>query len=183
MTFAPDPTVLGAALCELVGLGTELDSVRLQLVAQCESNGVADSIGVRTIGHCVAARTDSTSKGTNQDATLARWLRDFPLFSEALERRDLTVEHLQYVRSKLDNDRTHHALKDDQQFFADLGSGLDFKGFGTACEYWTAHVDPDGEEPLDQLEKIWCQHQGRVWWPHHNHHQLRRCVWFGVRPG
>ena len=108
---------------------------------------------MRTIGQYVAARTDSTSKGTNQDATLARWLRDFPLFSEALERRDLTVEHLQYVRSKLDNDRTHHALKDDQQFFADLGSGLDFKGFETACEYWTAHVDPDGEEPLDQLEK------------------------------
>ena len=134
-------------------MGAELDSVRLQLVAQCESNGVADSIGVRTIGQYVAARTNSTSKGTNQDATLARWLRDFPLFSEALERRDLTVEHLQYVRSKLDNDRTHHALKDDQQFFADLGSSLDFKGFETACEYWTAHVDPDGEEPLDQLEK------------------------------
>lgn len=152
MTFVTDPNVLGDALCELAGLTSELDSLRLALVAQAEANGVPESIDVRTIGQYVAARTNSSTKGTNHDSKLARWLRDYPVFAQALERRDMTLEHLHYLRTKLDNARTASKLKGDQQFFADLARDTGFTQFKKACEYWLVMIDPDGEEPVDQLD-------------------------------
>ncbi len=152
MTFVTDPAVLGDGLCELVGIATELDSLRLQLVTQCKANDVPGSIDVRTIGQYVAARTNSSTKGTNIDSKLAEWLRDYPVFAEALERRDVTVEHLQHLRTKLDNIRTGSKLKGDQQFFADVARDTGFSQFKRACGYWLIMIDPDGKEPIDQLE-------------------------------
>ncbi len=152
MTFVTDPAVLGDGLCELIGLATELASLRLQLVTQCEANDVPGSIDVRTIGQYVAARTNSSTRGTNTDSKLVEWLRDYPAFAQALERRDMTIEHLQHLRIKLDNIRTASKLKGDQQFFADVARDTSFSQFKKACDYWLIIIDPDGKEPIDQLE-------------------------------
>jgi|GEM_PF-5069173 len=58
-TFVTDPAVLGDAVCELAGLQTELDALRLALVDQGRCNGVPQTIGVRTMGQYVAARTNN----------------------------------------------------------------------------------------------------------------------------
>lgn len=78
MAFVTDPGVLGDAVCELVGLGTELDSLRLQLLSQAAANGVAQTTGHRTMGQYVAALTNNAAAVISMDCRLGQWLRDFP---------------------------------------------------------------------------------------------------------
>jgi len=151
LTFETSPAVLGDALCELVGLQTELDSLRLQLVNQCRFNGVPQSEGLRTVGQYVAARTNNAAAGANIDSAMNRWLRDYPVFGDALERRDMTMAHLRYIRKHLASGRSFDALRGDQQLLADAARDCSFKDFTRVCGYWLNRIDPDGAEPQDQI--------------------------------
>jgi|GEM_PF-4568582 len=81
-----------------------------------------------------------------------RWLRDYPIFAAALGSRDMTMSHLRYIKNHLVSHRSFDALRDDQQFFADAARDCDFAGFKQVCGYWLNAIDPDGEEPKDQLK-------------------------------
>ena len=153
LVFETDADVLGDAICELTGLQTELDALRLQLVDQCRTNGVPQQAGVRTVGQYVAARTNNPAAGTNIDTAVNRWLFDFPTFRAALERRDMTMAHLRYIKKHLYNSRTYEQLRGDQEFLADVARDCSFDGFTKVCDYWQIAVDPDGDEPKDQLAK------------------------------
>jgi len=152
LPFETDPGVLGDALCELVGLQTALDSLRLQLVDQCRTNAVPQTVGVRTVGQYVAARTNNAPAGPNMDTAMNKWLRDYRIFIDALQTRDMTMAHLRYIKRHLSSGRSFDALRNDQQFLADAARDCSFKDFTKVCDYWLMHIDPDGEEPKDQLE-------------------------------
>lgn len=65
----------------------------------------------------------------------------------------MTRSHLQYIRLNLENSCTCNKLRGDQEFFVDTARDCSFTGFKTACDYWAITIDPDGEEPIDQLAK------------------------------
>jgi hypothetical protein len=66
----------------------------------------------------------------------------------------LTNAHVDYLRKNLDTTYdTHRLLKHDQQIFVDAARDCSFQDFIEVCAYWLVHVDPDGKEPKDQIER------------------------------
>ncbi len=151
MTFIVDTDELGDAMCQAVELGHRVVALQARLGLQCTANNVAALHGQRTIGQYVASRTNSRAVDVNQLVKSAKWLRDYPIL-EAAYGVELTDAHVKQLR-KLDTTyQTHEKLRGDQQFFVDTAASCSFTGFVTACEYWLVIIDPDGEEPKDQLD-------------------------------
>ena len=153
LPFITDKNELGEVLCEAVELGNRVTALQARVALAARVNGVASVNGQRSIGQYVAARTNHRSFETDRLCRLTRWLRDFPIFETAFG-AELTQPHIEYLRKHLDgNYDTHRKLVADQQFFVDTAATCSFEGFTTACDYWLAHIDPDGKEPTDQIEK------------------------------
>lgn len=151
--FIIDRTELGDAMCTVVELGHRVSSLQARLGLQCTNNNVAVESGHRTMGQYVAARTNSQAVVIDRKVKRAKWLRDFPVL-EAAHGHELTDAHVDYLRKHLDGTYdTHTALVHDQQFFVDTAATCSFPGFVQACDYWLAHIDPDGKEPIDQIDK------------------------------
>jgi len=101
----------------------------------------------------VAARTTSRAQDIDRKVKRAKWLRDFPIF-ESAHGHELTDLHVDYLRKHLDRTyNTHIKLVSDQQFFVDTAASCSFAGFTQACDYWLVFIDPDGKEPIDQIDK------------------------------
>lgn len=152
LPFIVDQDELGDAICQATELGHRADALKARLALACTVNKVPAAHGQRTIGQYVAARTTSRSFEIDRFTKTTKWLRDYPLL-EAAFGRELTLAHIEQLR-KLDTTfDTHVKLRGDQQFFIDTAASCSFSGFVTACEYWLVLIDPDGKEPVDQIEK------------------------------
>lgn len=152
LTFETDPVALGDSVLGLVRSTAALDGLRSQLVTQAAANGVAKLAGVRTMGQFVGSHTNSSPVVTRRDELLGRWVRDYPIFAEAFYSGQISTEHVQVLR-RLETRRSIGLLRSAQQLLVDAAVGVKtFKAFERACEYWLVTVDPDGEEPLDQVD-------------------------------
>jgi hypothetical protein len=152
MTFETNPQVLGQAACDIVGLTNEVDALRIGLMVQAKANGVPQDVGLRTMGQFVAAHTTYAAIDTNRDSLLGDWLGEYPVFAEAFANAEMTVTHLNYLRLKIDNADTCLLLRAEQDRFADASRDCSFDGFKKVCDYWLVLIDPDGKEPIDQIE-------------------------------
>lgn len=150
--FVTDVDELGDAVCELIELNNKLDATMARLVSAAERNGVPQASGQRTVGQYVAARTTAAPIKVNRISTLARWLRGFPLFESAFG-TTLRVEHVDYLRKLDTRYATNQRLLADQQILIDAAATCSFKDFTKACDYWLILIDPDGNEPKDQIAK------------------------------
>lgn len=148
LPFVVDDDEIGDALCELQSLKNQVDGLQRQLVAATEFSSVLAKTGQRTIEQYVAARTNARPVTVRRDRILAGWLRDFDLF--AAETTVMSTEHLEYLRTKIDNPRTHRQLIADQQIFVNIATHAGWKEFTKVCDVWMVANDPDGEEPADQ---------------------------------
>ena len=155
LAFMTDRDELGDAMCSAVELGHRVDALQARIGLLSTNNLVAAESGQRTMGQYVAARTNSRAIDIDRKIKRAKWLRDYPIL-EATHGRALTDEHVDYLRKNLDCTYDRHvALTGDQQFFVDTAATCSFPGFIQACEYWVGHIDPDGKEPTDQIEKAY----------------------------
>ena len=153
LAFITDRDELGNAMCEAVELGHQVDALQARIGLLCTNNNVAAEAGQRTIGQYVAARSNNPTIDIDRKVNRAKWLRDFPTF-DAAHGHALTDRHVDYLRKHLDQTYDSHvALVDDQHFLVDTAATCSFPGFETACQYWLGHIDPDGKEPIDQIEK------------------------------
>lgn len=150
--FMTDVDELGDAVCELIELNNKLDATMARLVGAAERNGVPQASGQRTVGQYVAARTTAAPVKVNRVSTLARWLRGFPLFESAFGTA-IRVEHVEYLRKLDTRYATNQRLLADQQILIDAATTCSFKDFTKACDYWLILIDPDGNEPNDQIAK------------------------------
>jgi len=151
--FVVDRTDLGDGLLDAVALRNQVDALVAQLGLAATNNLVAAEDGQRTIGQYVAARTNNPSVEVNRLTNLAKWLRDFRTLGAAFG-GELSAAHVSYLRKHLDNSfETRIKLMGDQQFFVDTAATCSFKGFTQACDYWLVIIDPDGKEPIDQINK------------------------------
>jgi len=152
LPFVVDQDELGDAMCQAVELGHRSDALKARLALACTTNGVPAVHGQRTIGQYVAARTNSRSFDVDRVTKTAKWLRDYPIL-EAAFGNGLTLGHVEQLRKIDTTFDTHIKLRGDQQFFVDTAALCSFSGFVQVCAYWLVHIDPDGKEPTDQLEK------------------------------
>jgi len=152
MTFETSPQVLGQAACDIVGLTNELAALRIELMAQAKANGVPQGVGLRTMSQFIAAHTNHAAIDTNRDSRLGDWLGQYSVFAEAFANAEMTVTHLNYIRLKIDNADTCLLLRAEQDRIADAARDCSFDGFKKVCDYWLVHIDPDGKEPVDQID-------------------------------
>lgn len=153
LPFITDPSELGDAVIGLHQITASLDGLRAQLSGQASANGVPQSVGVRTMGQFVGSQTNASPFVARRDANLHRWVRDYPIFASAFYVGQITTEHIRVIR-KIENSRSAGLLGSAQQILVDAAIGVEtFAAFEQVCGYWLTHVDPDGEEPLDQLDK------------------------------
>ena len=153
LAFITDPAVLGDVVLALAGVTASLDGLRAQLSGQACANGVPQSVGVRTMGQFVGSQTNASPFVARRDANLNRWVRNYPIFAAAFYVGQLTHEHIRVLR-KIENSRSAGLLGSAQQILVDAAIGVEtFAAFEQVCGYWLNRVDPDGEEPIDQIDK------------------------------
>ena len=153
LAFIVDQAELGAAVCESVELLHRVQGLTARIAAAASRNNVESDNGQRTMGQFVAARTNAEGAVVNRLMRSVRWLRDFPIL-EAAFGAQLTDAHVRHLRKHCDATfDAHQRLLIDQQYFVDQAIALTFEDFKHACAYWLAHWDPDGKEPVDQIDK------------------------------
>ena len=152
LPFIVDQAELGDALCRATELGHRADALQARIAHSCTVNKVPAVNGQRTVGQYVAARTNSRSFEIDRFTKTTKWLRDFPRLEAALG-NELTLAHVEQLRKLDTNFDAHMKLRGDQRFFIDTAATCSFSGFLEACEYWRVHIDPDGKEPTEQIEK------------------------------
>jgi len=153
LDFIVDRAELGDTLCEANEIAHRVQALLARVSLAATNNNVPAEHGQRTVGQFVAARTNSRGVEVNLLLRSAKWLRDFPIF-EAAFGSVLTNAHIQHMRKHLNGTfETRRRLRHDQQFFVDTASRVSYTQFETVCEYWLRHIDPDGKEPIDQLER------------------------------
>lgn len=153
LAFVVDRNELGDAMCAAVEVGHRVSALQARLGLLCDNNLVAAEAGQRTMGQYVAARTNSRGLDVDRKIKRAKWLREFPVLAAA-HGAELTDVHVDFLGKHLDRTYDSHvALVGDQQFFVDTAATCSLSGFEQACEYWLAHIDPDGKEPIDQIQK------------------------------
>lgn len=153
LPFITDPQVLGEMTLALVEATAMLDGLRAETVGQATANGVPQSFGVRTMGQFVGSQSNNSPAPTRRDAALQKWIRDFPIFADAYYSGQITAEHVTILK-RLDAGPCANQLRSAQQLLVDAAIDVEtFKAFEIVCEYWKVNVDPDGKEPLDQLEQ------------------------------
>ena len=152
LPFTVNRDELGDAMCDVMQLTHRVQALAAQVALAATNHRVAADAGQRTVGQFVAARTNSRARDVDRLKRTAVWLQDFPLFADAFG-HELTDAHIQYMRKTLDKTYdTRVALKGDQEFFVTTAASCSYDGFVKACDYWLVHIDPDGEEPKDQIE-------------------------------
>ena len=152
LPFTVNRGELGDAVCDVMQLSHRVQALASQIALAATNYQVAADAGQRTVGQYVAARTNSRAMDVDRLKRTAVWLQDFPLFADAFG-HELTDAHVHYLRTKLDKTyKSHVALKADQEFFITTAATCSYDGFVSACDYWLVHIDPDGEEPKDQIE-------------------------------
>lgn len=153
LPFVVDHEELGEALLVVSELQTRTNALLARVGSAARVNGTAMHSGQRSVGQYVAARTNRRAVDIDRAVRRARWLRDFPIF-EAAHGATLADDHVDYLKKHCDADFDMHCkLVGDQQFFIDTAATCSFEGFVEACDYWKIHIDPDGKEPVDQIEK------------------------------
>lgn len=153
LPFLTDAQALGDTVLELVEVTAQLDGLRAQTIGQAAANGVPQCAGVRTMGQFVGSQTNRSPAPSRRDQTLHKWIRDYPTFADAYYTGQITVEHV-HILKKLENERSIGLLRGAQGLLVDAAVEVEtFEAFKTVCEYWLITVDPDGAEPIDQLEE------------------------------
>lgn len=154
LDFAVDPAELSAVVGDVVEIGNRFDALRAQYVSQVEVCGGPSSIGVRTVGQFVGAQTNADPRSVRPAGLRARWLRAFPMFEQAFRDGLVSAAHLDLLRRTIDGPRTHALLRDDQDFFIESARNCSFVDFRKVADYWLIAVDPDGDEPAEQRDRV-----------------------------
>lgn len=145
----------GGELCDWLvrspRLRAKFDALMSSVAVAAERAEAAQSLELRKIDHVVGSLSGADPTPTRADLRMGAWVAEFPEFESAFADGVLTREHVELLRKGIDNDRTRASLLGDQGFFVEQARQLSFADFRTAAQYWLHAVDPDGEEPRDQV--------------------------------
>lgn len=153
VAFTASPNELVDAVGEIVAVKNRFDQMLTSFVFQMERCGAPASVGLRTVGQVLGAKTAADPRAFRAAGVRGRWLQDFAEFEAAAESGAMGAAHLDLIRRRLDGPRTHFVLRDDQQLFVDAARDCSFADFGKVVDYWLIAVDPDGDEPKDQAAR------------------------------
>ena len=144
-------TELCAWLVRSPRLRAKFEALMSTVTAAADRAGAAAVLDLRKTDQVLGSKTSADPAMTRADLRIGHWLSEFPEFEAASAAGVLTRDHVEFMRKGIDNDRTHATLVGDQHFFVEQAAKLSFRDFKTAALYWLHFVDPDGEEPKDQI--------------------------------
>jgi len=98
----------------------------------------------------LAKTTGVPAKVLGADRTLAVWLRDFPLFQQALVDGVFCRSHVVELKGS-DDPKIHGLLQRDQRLLVDAAREFDWVEGKGIFAYWQSVADPDGvlTDPTD----------------------------------
>jgi len=148
-------------VCGLQAAQNRLDALRCRALAEVGSEALTvGETGHRSVAGVVAARTGIDARLPRADAQLGGWLVGLPILAEAFAEGEISVQHVRAIRSA-DNTRTHCHLPDAQQYLIDAAQGCTWAEFTTLLRCWEIAADPDGKEPVEQVENRSCNYNKR----------------------
>lgn len=136
---------LADLVVDVMAVDARIDGIKALVMAEADSAGVAQNNGERSLTTFVAKQIHGCSKVIGPDRTFAVWLRDFPIFADALCAGTITRQHLNELKG-IDNIRVHQLMIRDQQLLADFAGDLQWADWGHAVAYWLNAADPDGQD-------------------------------------
>lgn len=151
--FTVDRSELNDALFDALALVNTFESCVTDLTSAANATGVHCLANHRNLASYAASQSNVEPGTVRRNLRLGRWLRDFDLFAAAHAAGEMSRDHLDLIRTKLDGPTTHFDLVNAQQILVDAARDCTFKDFTTAAEYWLITIDPDGNEPADQVAK------------------------------
>lgn len=141
---------LNVWLVSMVRLVSQAHGLQATAMQEAEAAGLAPLFGSRVLTTHLAKETGGNAKVLGPDRTLAVWLRDFPVFHQAMVDGVFTRSHVCALK-EVDSVRVHGLLVRDQQLFVDAAGQLLWPEWQQVVGYWVNAADPDGElcDPTD----------------------------------
>ena len=139
----------------LVEAKARIDGLLCTALSSAAVLGVPEAEGQRSMPAVVSARTGSDPRPVATDLRLGSWLRDYPLFTEAIIAGSITRRHVEVLRT-LDGPRTRGHLAEAQEYLIDAARDCSWTDFVRAARYWELTFDPDGAEPIEQRATRSC---------------------------
>jgi len=151
-----------AFVCGLQVAQNRLDAIRCRALAETGPDALTahGETGHRSVAGVVAARTGLAPSRPRADAQLGAWLVDFPILADAFGDGVISVQHVRAIRAR-DNTRTRPYLPEAQQYLIDATQHCTWAEFTALMRCWEIAADPDGEEPMEQVENRRCNYTKR----------------------
>jgi len=151
-----------AFVCGLQTAQNRLDAIRCRALAETGPDALTagGETGHRSVAGVVAAQTRVDPRRPRADAHLGAWLVDFPILAEAFAQGVISAQQVGVIRSR-DNTRTRPYLPDAQQYLVDAAQSCTWAEFRALLRCWQIAADPDGEEPMEQVENRRCNYTKR----------------------
>lgn len=137
LDFTTDRAELDDAMFELIRLGNKFDALQSQLATTAKSAGIHCGSRIRSMSSYVAAQSNTSPLPIRQAARRGDWLRGFSRFAQAHRDGDLSAEHIDFIRTRLDTNNTRTDLRASQVDLIEHARNLTFADFKTAAEYWS----------------------------------------------
>ncbi|MDW3176012.1 MAG: hypothetical protein R8J94_01360 [Acidimicrobiia bacterium] len=141
---------LNTWLVAMVRLVSQAQGLQASAMQEAEASGLPVRFGSRVLTTHLAKATNGNAKVLGPDRTMAIWLRDFPMFHQAMVDGVLSRSHVVALKS-IDSVKVHGLLVRDQQIFIDAAKDLLWPEWKGVVGYWLNAANPDGElsDPAD----------------------------------
>ncbi len=143
-------------VCRLQAVRSRMDALCCAGLVAAGSLDVAGVSAKRNVAAVVAAATNAEPKSVVADVGLGGWIDRFGVFAEAFAAGVLTRRHVQALR-RVENVRTATSLHAAQDYLVEAAAGCDWREFVQVLRYWELAFDPDGVEPVAQIESRFCR--------------------------
>lgn len=141
---------LNTWLLAMVRLVSQAQGLQAASMQEAEAAGLSARFGSRVLSTHLAKTTSIPAKTLAYDRGVAVWLRDFPVFQQALVDGVFCRNHVLELRD-IDNSKLHGFLQRDQQMMVDAAETFDWVGWKGIVAYWHNAANPDGTltDPTD----------------------------------
>ncbi len=145
-----DVEQLNQVLVRTVGLVSQAQGLQFAVMQEAEAAGLPAQFGSRILTTHLAKTTGGNAKVLGADRSLSVWLRDFPVFQQAMIDGTFTRAHVNELK-RIDSPRVHGLLVRDQQMLVDAAQEFVWPEWAGVVGYWLNAADPDGElnDPSD----------------------------------
>jgi hypothetical protein len=136
-----DVQQLNRWLLAMTRLVSQAQGLQAAAIQEAEAAGLSVAFGSRVLTTHLAKTTGAPAKVLAYERGVALWLRDFPLFQQALIDGVFYRNHVLELKH-LDNPKINGLLQRDQQMLVDSAREFDWVQWKQIVAYWQNAADP-----------------------------------------